>query len=102
MGARERERRARRGARAGGARRHASTITPASSRADSSSGSPSRARWSTNPRVILADEPTGNLDSRTSIEMMALFQELGESGITVVLVTHEPDIADLRQAGRSS
>lgn len=45
------------------------------------------------PKVILADEPTGSLDSRTSIEIMALFQELGESGITVVLVTHEPDIA---------
>jgi putative ABC transport system ATP-binding protein len=46
-----------------------------------------------NPQVILADEPTGNLDSRTSIEVMALFQELGRSGITVMLVTHEPDIA---------
>jgi putative ABC transport system ATP-binding protein len=45
------------------------------------------------PRVILADEPTGNLDSRTSIEVMALFQELGAQGITVALVTHEPDIA---------
>jgi putative ABC transport system ATP-binding protein len=45
------------------------------------------------PKVILADEPTGNLDSRTSIEVMALFQELGKSGITVVLVTHEADIA---------
>jgi len=45
------------------------------------------------PKVILADEPTGNLDSRTSVEVMALFQELGTSGITVVLVTHEPDIA---------
>jgi len=45
------------------------------------------------PRVILADEPTGNLDSRTSVEVMALFQELGQSGITVILVTHEPDIA---------
>jgi putative ABC transport system ATP-binding protein len=47
----------------------------------------------TEPRVILADEPTGNLDSRTSVEVMRLFQELGHSGITVVLVTHEPDIA---------
>ena len=46
-----------------------------------------------NPRLLLADEPTGNLDSRTSVEVMALFQELGRSGITIVLVTHEPDIA---------
>jgi putative ABC transport system ATP-binding protein len=45
------------------------------------------------PRVILADEPTGNLDSRSSVEMMALLQQLGDEGITVVLVTHEPDIA---------
>ena len=50
------------------------------------------------PKVILADEPTGNLDSVTSVEVMALFQELRDSGITVVLVTHEPDIA--RYAGR--
>ena len=46
-----------------------------------------------NPKVILADEPTGNLDSVTSIEVMAIFQALCDSGITVVLVTHEPDIA---------
>ncbi len=51
-----------------------------------------------NPKVILADEPTGNLDSATSVEVMAIFQELRDSGITVVLVTHEPDIA--RYAGR--
>jgi putative ABC transport system ATP-binding protein len=47
----------------------------------------------TEPALILADEPTGNLDSRTSVEVMALFQKLNEQGITVVLVTHEPDIA---------
>jgi putative ABC transport system ATP-binding protein len=47
-----------------------------------------------NPRVILADEPTGNLDSQTSQEVMTLFQELSRSGITIVLVTHEQDIAD--------
>jgi len=45
------------------------------------------------PKIILADEPTGNLDSRTSVEVMALFQELGGQGITVILVTHEADIA---------
>jgi putative ABC transport system ATP-binding protein len=44
--------------------------------------------------VILADEPTGNLDSRTSVEVMAIFQELGRAGITVALVTHEADIAE--------
>jgi putative ABC transport system ATP-binding protein len=48
----------------------------------------------TKPRVILADEPTGNLDSRTSLEVMALFQELGTQGITIILVTHEPDVAE--------
>ncbi|AXQ29335.1 ABC transporter ATP-binding protein [Solimonas sp. K1W22B-7] len=46
------------------------------------------------PRVILADEPTGNLDSATSLEVMALLQSLGRSGITVILVTHEHDIAE--------
>jgi putative ABC transport system ATP-binding protein len=47
----------------------------------------------TEPAIILADEPTGNLDTTTSMEVMALFQELNEQGITIVLVTHEPDIA---------
>ena len=45
------------------------------------------------PEVLLADEPTGNLDSRTSVEIMAIFQHLNERGITVIMVTHEPDIA---------
>ena len=46
------------------------------------------------PKVILADEPTGALDSRTSVDVMMIFQELWRSGITVVLVTHEPDVAE--------
>jgi putative ABC transport system ATP-binding protein len=45
------------------------------------------------PSMILADEPTGNLDSRTSVEVMAILQQLNAHGITIVLVTHEPDIA---------
>ena len=48
----------------------------------------------TRPRVILADEPTGNLDSRTSLEVMALFQELGAQGITIIVVTHEPEVSE--------
>ena len=47
----------------------------------------------TQPLLILADEPTGALDSRTSLEIMALLQELNREGMTVVLVTHEPDVA---------
>ncbi len=45
------------------------------------------------PPLLLADEPTGNLDSRTSLEIMAVMQALNEQGLTIVLVTHEPDIA---------
>ena len=47
----------------------------------------------TQPALLLADEPTGNLDSRTSVEMMGIFQGLNEKGITIIMVTHEPDIA---------
>jgi len=46
-----------------------------------------------NPTIILADEPTGNLDSTTSLEIISLFQTLNEQGITIILVTHEHDIA---------
>jgi putative ABC transport system ATP-binding protein len=47
----------------------------------------------TNPAIVLADEPTGNLDSRTSVEIMGIFQDLNDDGKTIVLITHESDIA---------
>lgn len=47
----------------------------------------------TQPTLLLADEPTGNLDSRTTIEVMALFQELNDAGITILIVTHEPEVS---------
>lgn len=49
------------------------------------------------PSLILADEPTGNLDSKTSVEIMALFEEIHQQGNTIVVVTHEPDIAEHMQ-----
>jgi putative ABC transport system ATP-binding protein len=51
------------------------------------------------PSIILADEPTGNLDTETSMEVIGIFRELNDQGITIILVTHEPDIA--RQARRA-
>jgi putative ABC transport system ATP-binding protein len=50
-----------------------------------------------NPSLILADEPTGNLDTQTSQEIMLIFKKLNEQGMTIVLVTHEPDIAAYTQ-----
>jgi len=47
-----------------------------------------------NPAIILADEPTGNLDTKTSVEIMDIFNEIHKNGNTIVLVTHEPDIAE--------
>jgi putative ABC transport system ATP-binding protein len=49
------------------------------------------------PTVVLADEPTGNLDTRTSVEILALLQRLNREGLTLILVTHEPDIAAFTQ-----
>jgi len=46
------------------------------------------------PAIILADEPTGNLDTKTSIEIMSIFEEIHKNGNTIILVTHEPDIAE--------
>ncbi len=47
-----------------------------------------------NPSIILADEPTGNLDTKTSVEIMSIFEKIHDAGNTVILVTHEPDIAE--------
>ncbi|MCY4223824.1 MAG: ABC transporter ATP-binding protein [Bacteroidetes bacterium] len=51
----------------------------------------------TNPSILLADEPTGNLDSKTSVEVLTLFQELHNQGMTVLLITHESDVAHCTQ-----
>lgn len=53
----------------------------------------------TKPSILLADEPTGNLDSRTGLEIMDIFQRLNRDGLTILMVTHEPDIAQF--AGRT-
>ena len=68
------------------------TTGPTSCRAGSGSASPSRALVN-DPSILLADEPTGNLDSATSTEIMGLFEALHSSGQTIILVTHEHDIA---------
>ena len=69
------------------------TISRISYQAGSSRGSLLPGRLVNDPVVILADEATGNLDTRTSYEIMALFQDLNNKGKTIVFVTHEPDIA---------
>jgi putative ABC transport system ATP-binding protein len=46
-----------------------------------------------NPAIIMADEPTGNLDSKTTLEIMSIFQKLNRQGITIIMITHEPDVA---------
>jgi putative ABC transport system ATP-binding protein len=51
------------------------------------------------PSILLADEPTGNLDSRTAVEILEVFQKLNDDGLTIVLVTHEPDIAEFAKRG---
>jgi len=49
------------------------------------------------PTVILADEPTGALDTKTSLEILELFQQLNDSGITLIVVTHDPEVAEVSE-----
>ncbi len=51
----------------------------------------------TDPLMVLADEPTGALDTQTSLDIMGIFQKLNDEGITLIVVTHEPDIAEYAQ-----
>ena len=53
----------------------------------------------TNPGIILADEPTGNLDTKTGFEIMGIFKELHQEGNTIILITHEPEIAEQADRG---
>ena len=63
----------------------------------SSSAWPLRGHWRSEPSIILADEPTGALDTQTGEDIMALFQELNDQGITIVMVTHDPEVAQCAQ-----
>ncbi len=61
--------------------------------AGSVNGLQSRVRWSQQPSILLADEPTGNLDSATGADIMSLFDQLQKAGQTIILVTHEASVA---------